>query len=93
MTEQVGRPVAGIREQTLGDDQLSLYDPATGRAVALNRTARDVWALADGASTIDEVVATLATAYGVPAAEIDGQVRETLAQMSAAGVIVPPTPA
>jgi hypothetical protein len=90
MSEVVGKPADGVREQTLGDDELSLFDPGTGRAVALNRTARDVWALADGVSTVDEVVATLATAYAVPAAEIDADVRAVLRQMTAAGILVLP---
>ncbi|GEM_PF-6221000 len=88
MSEVVGRQSETVREMALGDE-LSLFDSATGRAVALNSTARDVWALADGQTSVVEVIDTLARAYGVPPEDIADDVRRTLDLLAEAGVIVP----
>ncbi len=64
MSESVGRQAPTVSGEELGED-LSLFDSATGTAVALNGTARDIWALVDGEASFDDVVATLAQAYRV----------------------------
>ena len=85
----MGRHADSVSELAL-DDELSLFDAATGKALALNRTARDVWALADGARDVDDIVATLARAYAATPEVIAGEVRQTLERLTAAGVLVPP---
>lgn len=80
-----------VREMALGDE-LSLFDTATGTALALNGTARDVWALVDGHSPVEDIVATLAASYRVDPARIDGDVRAAVAALTAAGVLIAPTP-
>ena len=90
MSTTVGRPADGVSEIGLGDE-LSLFDAATGQALSLNRTASDLWALADGESTVDQVIATLAHAYGVAAAVVADDVTTALAALTDAGVLVPRT--
>lgn len=85
----VGRPAPSIRIIELGDE-LSVFDAATGVAVALNRTAADVVALADGTSTAGEIIGTLARAYEVVPADIEAEVRAVIDQLTEAGVLVAP---
>lgn len=84
----VGRPSDSVRIIELGDE-LSVFNPATGVAVALNRTAADVVALADGTATIGQLVGTLARAYAVEPGEIEPEIRAVLRQLTEAGVLVP----
>lgn len=87
MSEIVGSHSPSVQEMAIGDE-LSLFDAATGTAIALNRTARDIWVLADGSSTVADVVATLAEAYQVGPTELEGDVRSTLEELTRAGVLV-----
>lgn len=83
----IGRPAASVSTVPL-DDGLSLFDAATGNALALNRTASDVFALADGTTRLDEVVAILAEAYAVEPAIIAAEVHEVVGRLTAVGVLV-----
>ncbi|HEV7186467.1 MAG TPA: PqqD family protein [Blastococcus sp.] len=87
MSESAGRHATTVREQPLGDE-LSLFDAATGRALALNRTARDVWSLVDGEATSQQIVAALATAYAVEPEVIADDVALALGELRSAGVVV-----
>ena len=60
----VGPPRPGVLEEEL-DDELLLYHPATSHVTALNRTAADVWLLATGKYTPEQIVSRLASSYGV----------------------------
>lgn len=91
MPPTVGRPADTVTEIELGDE-LSVFDTATGTALALNRTARDIWALADGKSDVDDIVAILAKAYGTAPDSIAAEVHAAVAELTAAGVLVPVTP-
>jgi hypothetical protein len=84
----IGRASGSIRMIELGDE-LSVFNAATGVAVALNRTAADVVALADGRATIGEVIGTLARAYGVPPRDIEPGIRAVIDQLTEAGILVP----
>jgi hypothetical protein len=77
-----------VRSHELGDE-LTLFDTATGRAVALNGTARDIWALVDGESDVDDIVQTLASAYRVEPALIVADVEMALTQLEEVEVLVP----
>lgn len=46
------------------DDEISIFNPTTGRAVLLNQTASDVWLLCDGTLDLDGILDRLALAYG-----------------------------
>ena len=91
MSEPVGRQAPTVTGEELGDD-LSLFDSASGKAVALNGTARDIWELVDGEASVADVVATLAAAYRVEPEAIEIDVRETLDRLIAEGFIVPAAP-
>lgn len=84
----VGRPADSLRMIELGDE-LSVFDTSTGVAVALNRTAADVVALADGTSTLGDVIGILARAYAVAPSAIEQEVRAVIEQLTEAGVLVP----
>lgn len=71
------------------DDELSVFNAASGRALALNRTAADVLALADGSTSIGNVVRMLASAYDMEPEEIVADVRAAVDELTGAGVIVP----
>ncbi len=72
------------------DGEISLFDTRTGQALALNRTASDVWKCADGSTPVAELVAGLAGAYGVEPDAIHDQVLATLDTLERAGVLVAP---
>jgi hypothetical protein len=76
----VGPPADPVREVEV-DGCLSLYRRDVDHVVVLNETASDVWRLADGTLHDDEIVALLASAYGLEPATIDGEVRATLARL------------
>ena len=59
-------------------------------ALFLNETASDVWRLADGHRSFDELVAELATAYGARPDAIADDVQQALASFSDAGFIQDP---
>ncbi|HEX3002989.1 MAG TPA: PqqD family protein [Angustibacter sp.] len=94
MTSQVpavvGPRAEGVTELEL-DGQVCLYSPAGAQVLILNATASDVWHLADGQQTVDDIVQTLARAYRVTAAEVRDDVLQTLAQFQRAGVIASPS--
>ena len=69
--------------------ELTLFDTSTGTAVALNRTAADILALADGATTVSDVVATLARSYAVEPSQIADEVLAVVRELTAAGILLP----
>ena len=72
---------------------LCLFDAATGRASALNRTASDVFTLIDGQTTVCELVETLAAAYQVDAGDIATSILDVVVQLRAEGLVsVEPSP-
>lgn len=87
MDTLVGRPADTVRAEEL-DDELTLFDIRTGTAVALNRTAADIFALADGVSTVSEVVETLARTYAVEPSTIADEVHRVVGELTAAGILV-----
>jgi len=88
MDTPVGRLADTVRVEEL-DDELTLFDVRTGTAVALNRTAADILALADGVTTVPEVVATLARNYAVEPSAIADEVLGVVQELTAAGILVP----
>lgn len=86
MQTKVGRLAASVLMQQV-DDNVSVFDPRTGTALVLNRTAADVLALADGESTLCEITDTLASAYGVQPEAISQDVRDVVERLTLAGVL------
>lgn len=87
METSAGRPADSVTLLEL-DGELSLFDTRTGTAMVLNRTAADVLALADGRTTVGEIIDTLAGAYAVAAEEIGPGVRAVLGELARSGVLV-----
>lgn len=84
-----GKKVGPARSHLLEtevDGEISLYDPQTEQVTVLNSTASDVWTLADGESTLEEIVATLAKAYGLAEDRIASDVRDTVEQFTEQGL-------
>jgi coenzyme PQQ synthesis protein D (PqqD) len=88
----VGPPVPGVRWQDL-DGRVVAFNPATGRAAALNETATEIWKLADGSREEADVVAELAQRYAVDLDTIKADVLSTISQLRAEGLLPtgPPT--
>ena len=84
--EQVGPPRPNLLETEV-DGDISIYDPGSERVVVLNKTASDVWRLADGQHTIDEIAELLARAYQVDVRSISDDVGQTVEGFVDAGLI------
>ena len=69
------------------DGLISAYSPLKDEVVFLNATASDVWRLADGEHTVDEVAALLAAAYARDAGALRGDVARLLADLAEAGLL------
>jgi hypothetical protein len=79
MTSKLGPPYDYVLEEEI-DDEMLLYNTEHGRFLSLNQTAADVWRLADGESTVDEVIDLLAAAYGVSSGDIRQDVEGVVAR-------------
>ena len=58
------------------DGEAVIYDEHNGDLHRLNPTAALVFSLLDGSSTIDDLACDVSQAFSMPAAEIEGQLRE-----------------
>lgn len=85
----VGPAASGVTEVEL-DGRVCLYAPDQQQMVFLNETASDVWRLADGERTVDEIVAVLAASYGTDPEAIADDVRAAIARFDEAGVLAAP---
>lgn len=86
MSERVGPSRPNIIQTEIGDE-ISLYDPSSERVVVLNTTASDVWRLAEGDFTFDQVLELLSKAYGVESATIHDEVRGTVDRLRQEGLL------
>lgn len=69
------------------DAEAVVYDEDTGNLHHLNPTATVVFSLCDGTATATELAADLAEVYGMPAEEVEPQVRRLLQQLKRAGLV------
>ena len=83
---KVGPPSRQVLETEI-DGDISLYDPMSEHVTVLNSTASDVWRLADGESSVEEITSLLATAYGVEESSISRDVVDTVDQLRDQGLI------
>lgn len=58
----IGPPPTHVIESEV-DGDISLYDAKEERVIVLNPTASDVWRLADGEMTVDQIALVLSKAY------------------------------
>lgn len=84
--DEAPRPVAGVETIEL-DDELVLFDPATGALHALDPLASLIWRCLDGTGTVAELVADLADAFGTDAATVRHDVDALLTMLAANGVL------
>jgi hypothetical protein len=84
--EMVGPPAEGVLEQAV-DDDLIVFNPASDTYFTLNRTAREVWELADGTRSASEIAATLADRYGVGLDQIRDDIVEIISGFRETGLV------
>lgn len=82
----VGPANSHVLETEVGDD-ISLYDPTKEQVSVLNGTASDIWRLADGTRTVDEITALIAASYDVRPEAIAEDVVRTVGELSEAGLL------
>jgi hypothetical protein len=73
--------------------QTVLFAPDDGNGHALNPTARAVWELCDGATTIDELATAICQVFMVPRDEAITDVAGVLTQLTEAELVVWDEPA
>ena len=69
------------------DGEAVIYDERTGDLHHLNPTATIVLGLCDGTATVKEFSFDIAEAFGVPAADVERQVRALLRDLRKAGLM------
>ena len=84
--DTVGPHAAGVLEQVV-DDEMIVFSPATDGYFALNRSAREVWELADGTRTATEIAQALADRYEIDAAELEDDVATIVASFAQSKLI------
>jgi hypothetical protein len=72
------------------DHRIVALSPDRDHVMFLNQTASDVWRLADGGRTFDELVSELAAAYGTRPDAIADDVWQALASFSDSGLMANP---
>ncbi len=83
---RVGPPVDGVTEVDL-DGRICLYAPGEDQMLFLNDTASDVWRLANGELTLEELVDLLAVSYGRDPHTIVADVHVAIRELRHAGVL------
>ena len=71
------------------DGEAVIYDEETSDLHHLNPTATIVFGLCDGAATIADISTDISPAFGVPADEVEGQVRTLIRQFRKAKLLAP----
>ncbi len=69
------------------DGEAVIYDEVSGELHHLNPSATLVFSLFDGTATIHQIALELAEAFGVPAPEIESQVRTLTRQFRKLGLM------
>ena len=78
--DRVGPPQPHILEEEVGAEVV-LFDSERQLFVSLNETASDIWRLADGRFSLDELVAKLAASYGTDSDSIRSDVESTVQEL------------
>jgi hypothetical protein len=69
------------------DDELVLFDPATGGAFAANATGSVIWDLCDGTCGVDTIAREIASRFAIPLCDASAGVRQFLDQAAGAGLL------
>jgi len=81
------RPADGVTVEDF-DDDLCLFRRDIDEVLVLNASAGDVWRLADGQTSVAQMVTLLSHTYAVPAARLEPEVHDVVAQLVARGYLV-----
>ncbi len=84
--EIAGPHATGVLEQAV-DDDLIVFNPTTDTYFTLNRSAREVWELADGSRSASDIATALADRYGVDLEMVIPDIAEIIAGFKTAGLI------
>lgn len=68
------------------DGEVILLDTASGEFYSLNETATEAWQGLERGETLDQIAASFADKYGVPAAQAQADVAELIAELRALGL-------
>jgi hypothetical protein len=82
------RQSAGLIECPV-QDELLLYDPRSERVVALNLSARAIWALCNGRHSAADMAATLGECVGLRPDALESDVGRTISELREAGFLEP----
>jgi Coenzyme PQQ synthesis protein D (PqqD) len=82
----IGPPHPHVLAEDVAEDVM-LYDTDNETFISLNSTAGDVWRLASGEFTFQEIVDRLASSYQVQAADISDEVAAIVDELVAAGLL------
>lgn len=82
------RPVRreGVWLRATGEEN-AVYDPATGGLHLLNETARAIWELCDGETTVEEMITAICELTGLHPDVVTEDVQRTLAEFEQLGII------
>ncbi len=69
------------------DGEAVIYDEDSGQLHHLNPTATVIFSLFDGTATIRDLSVEVAEAFGVPAPEVEGQIRTLQRQFRKQGLL------
>jgi hypothetical protein len=81
------RHPAGVTERQL-DDSAFVHVDGRDEVVVLNSTALTVWDLAAESDDLDDLVARVAAHHAVPAEQVAADVRRTLDELVASGLLL-----
>lgn len=81
----------GVVASVLGTDVL-LLPPGADAVLRLNSSGAAVWELLEQPQTPEQLVAALAAAFDAPPARVREDIAPLLAQLTAAGALVPAAP-
>jgi len=91
-----GKRSPGLRYRTSGphvvhdrfDDEVVVINLKTGCYFGLRETAADIWDLAAGGATQDEIIASIRAAYPGPAEDVEKDVAAFLSELSAEDLVL-----
>ncbi len=85
-SQRVGPPVSGVATTEI-DGRISILNPVTDRVVMLHETASDVWRLADGQHSVEEMTRLLAASYQSEPDRIRADVESAIEMMQGEGLL------
>jgi PqqD family protein of HPr-rel-A system len=68
-------------------DENAVYDPATGGLHLLNETARAIWELCDGETTVDEMISAICELSGLHPDVVTEDVQRTITEFEQLGIV------